>query len=63
MYYVRLTCMYASLLCLFLLVIGLIKPWVVLWWEDVQNRRMAIRVYGSLALVFYLGYVLMGLLR
>jgi hypothetical protein len=34
----------------------LIKPWLLLWWEDTQNRRKIIRVYGSVAIIFYLIY-------
>ena len=33
-----------------LMVIGLYKPWVVLWWEDTQHRLKAIRLYGSISL-------------
>ena len=37
--------------------IGLIRPWAMLWWEDVQNRLKVIKVYGSLAIVFGVVYV------
>lgn len=40
------------------LLMGLYKPWVMLWWEDVQNRRKVIKVYGTVtvvALVLHLG--------
>jgi len=30
---------------------GLYKPWAVLWWEDVQNRRKVIQVYGTATLL------------
>lgn len=36
--------------------IGLYKPWTMLWWEDVQNRRKVIKVYGTAALVCYAVY-------
>jgi hypothetical protein len=42
------------------LVIGLFKPWVMLWWEDVQNRKKIILVYGSISLFFMLAYFIMG---
>lgn len=42
------------------LVIGLFKPWVMLWWEDVQNRKKIILVYGSISLFFLLAYFVMG---
>ncbi|RAW03107.1 hypothetical protein DQQ10_03145 [Pseudochryseolinea flava] len=32
------------------MLIGLYKPWIMLWWEDVQNRRQVIKLYGSIAL-------------
>jgi uncharacterized membrane protein len=40
-------------LCTLFLLVGLYKPWMMLWWEDVQNRRKVLRVYGTLSLVFY----------
>ena len=33
-----------------LLLIGLYKPWIVLWWEDTSYRLKVIRLYGSVAL-------------
>ncbi|MFY8036456.1 MAG: hypothetical protein ACOVMQ_04760 [Cyclobacteriaceae bacterium] len=42
------------------LAIGLFKPWVMLWWEDVQNRKKIILVYGSISLFFLLAYWIMG---
>jgi uncharacterized membrane protein len=38
------------------LIIGLYRPWAMLWWEDVQNRRKVIKVYGSVALLCYAVY-------
>ena len=38
------------------MVIGLIKPWAMLWWEDVQHRMKVIKVYGSLSIVFGVAY-------
>jgi hypothetical protein len=37
-----------SLLALFLTGVGLIKPWPMLWWRDVQNRRGILKLYGSI---------------
>jgi hypothetical protein len=31
-----------------LMLLGLYKPWTVLWWEDVQNRRKVLLLYGSI---------------
>jgi hypothetical protein len=42
--------------CSIFLIIGLIKPWAMLWWEDVQNRKKVIAVYGTLSLIFFLAY-------
>lgn len=47
---------YLSLLCLLFIAIGLWRPWVMLWWEDVSNRRKVIQVYGSIAILFYAVY-------
>jgi hypothetical protein len=38
------------------LLIGLYKPWAVLWWEDTQNRKKVIRIYGALTLLFFITY-------
>jgi hypothetical protein len=45
--------LYVSVTSLIFLVIGLYKPWIMLWWEDTQNRRKVIKVYGIVALVSY----------
>lgn len=45
-----------ALAALISLLTGLFKPWIVLWWEDVQNRKKVIRLYGSIlltALIFF----------
>jgi len=42
------------------MIIGLFKPWWLLWWEDVQNRKKIFQVYGALTLVFFVAYVVMG---
>ncbi len=45
-----------TLASLLFLVIGLYKPWLMLWWEHVQNRRKIIKVYGTAALICYSMY-------
>jgi hypothetical protein len=40
------------------LAIGLYKPWVMLWWEDTQNRKKVIRLYGAIALIFFIAYLI-----
>jgi len=56
MYYIRQMCLLLSITSVVFLSLGLIKPWLLLWWEDTQNRRKVIRVYGSVAVIFYLIY-------
>lgn len=49
--------LYLSLIAMLCLMVGLFKPWVMLWWEDTQNRKKVIRIYGTatiIALVIYL---------
>lgn len=62
MSYVRLLLYYLSFTCLAFLVIGLWKPWIMLWWEDLQNRRKVIKVYGTLAAIFYVAYWILYLI-
>jgi hypothetical protein len=54
---VRLLCLLVSLASILFLMIGLVKPWMMLWWEDVQNRRKVIKIYGLVAIVFYVIYL------
>ncbi|MEM8567019.1 MAG: hypothetical protein AAGF85_11200 [Bacteroidota bacterium] len=42
-----------ALLSLIFLAVGLYKPWIMLWWEDTQNRRKILKVYGFATLFFY----------
>ena len=56
MHYVRLLLYYLSVTSVAFVAIGLWKPWIMLWWEDTQNRRKVISVYGTLAGIFYLAY-------
>ena len=35
----------------FLMLLGLYQPWWVLWWEDVQNRRKVLTLYGSIMII------------
>ncbi len=61
MAYVRLLFYYLTLLSLLFLVIGLWRPWAMLWWEDVSNRRKIFKVYGTIAIVFYATYWILKL--
>ncbi len=62
MYYVRLLFLLLASTSFLFLLIGLIKPWIMLWWEDVQNRKKIIQVYGLLSIFFLIIYYLLGLL-
>jgi hypothetical protein len=62
MYQVRLFVLFAVLTASFLMLLGLYQPRIVLWWEDVQNRRKVLRVYGTVALATFILYLLLGLL-
>lgn len=55
--------LYASVTCLVFLVAGLFRPWIMLWWEDVQNRRKVIKLYGTLAILFYAIHMILNLLN
>jgi hypothetical protein len=43
----------AAIMSLLFLLLGLVKPWWLLWWEDTQNRLKVIKLYGGIALVSY----------
>jgi uncharacterized membrane protein YjgN (DUF898 family) len=60
MHYLRLLFLLLAMACFLFLLIGLFKPWAMLWWEDVQNRKKVIKVYGSLAVFFTLIYYALG---
>jgi hypothetical protein len=45
------------------LLAGLYKPWIVLWWEDVQNRKKVIAVYGTILLITAVVYWSLELLH
>lgn len=45
---------YISLTALAFMMVGLYRPWAMLWWEDVQNRRKVITLYGGIALASFL---------
>jgi hypothetical protein len=54
------TLLLAATAILFLL-LGFYRPYLVLWWEDVQNRRKVLRVYGTVAALAVAAYLLLGL--
>jgi hypothetical protein len=56
MHFVRQLSLYIAITSVIFLVIGLFRPWAMLWWEDVQNRRKVIRLYGLIAAFTYTVY-------
>jgi len=60
MYYSRTLILLLSISSGLFLIIGLFKPWLMLWWEDVQNRKKVILVYGTIMIFFWIVYVVMG---
>ncbi|HEY9009130.1 hypothetical protein [Ohtaekwangia sp.] len=53
MNFVQQLLLYISITSFVFLLIGLYKPWTMLWWEDVQNRRKILRLYGSISIITY----------
>ncbi|MCA4897486.1 MAG: hypothetical protein ING88_01805 [Cytophagales bacterium] len=62
MYQFRLLCLFVGCAASLFLTLGLFKPWLMLWWEDVQNRMKVIKLYGSIAAVFFLIYWVLGII-
>jgi hypothetical protein len=54
--YLRVLFYYLTLISLLFIAIGLWRPWVMLWWEDISNRRKVIKLYGAIAMAFYALY-------
>ena len=48
--------LYVTLTALVSLLIGLFKPWITVWWEDTQNRKKVLKVYGTVAVVSFILY-------
>jgi uncharacterized membrane protein YjgN (DUF898 family) len=60
--YLRFFFLMMTITAISFMLVGLYKPWLMLWWEDFQNRRKVIRVYGSVALVSLMLYVVVRLI-
>jgi hypothetical protein len=58
MQFVQRLSLYVSVTSMLLLLIGLFRPWVTLWWEDVQNRKKVIALYGSITVVSFVLYLI-----
>ena len=41
---------------------GLYRPWLALWWLPVTNRKKVLQTYGLVALILWVGYVVMRIL-
>jgi len=59
MYHVRLFVLLLSLTSFLFMALGLIKPWIMLWWEDAQNRRKVIKLYGTSGIFFFMIYLIL----
>jgi hypothetical protein len=60
---VRLFFLFLSLTLAACMLLGLYKPWWVLWWEDVQNRKKVLLVYGTSAVFFAVVYEVLRLVK
>jgi hypothetical protein len=58
MEFLKLLLRFTAITSILLLVLGLYKPWVVLWWEDTQNRKKVVLLYGSVALTLWVLHLL-----
>jgi len=62
MYHIRLLILLVSLTSFLFMIIGMIKPWMMLWWEDIQNRKKVIKLYGTTGVLFLLVYWILNLI-
>lgn len=58
MYFAGQLFLITSIICAIFLLIGLFKPWMMLWWEDIQNRTKVIKLYGSMSAVSFCIYLI-----
>jgi hypothetical protein len=54
--------LYLSVTALACLILGLFKPWMMVWWEDTQNRKKVIKLYGTTAVISFALYWLFVLI-
>jgi len=40
------------------MMIGFYKPYLIVWWEDIQNRRKVLKVYGGSTVLFFIIYLI-----
>lgn len=55
--------LYLSVLALAGFLVGMFRPWIMLWWEDVQNRKKVLKVYGTVAALSYALYWAVHLIK
>jgi hypothetical protein len=48
--------LYMTVTAVLCVVLGLFNPWMMLWWEDIQNRKKVIKVYGTAVIICYALY-------
>ena len=48
--------LYLSLVALVCLIAGLFRPWALVWWEDKQNRKKVVMIYGTAAFTAFIIY-------
>jgi hypothetical protein len=54
---------FTGVLSALLLLTGLWRPWIVLWWLSHQNRKMVLQWYGTLLLASLLAFWAIGHLK
>lgn len=59
MEFTRTVVLYFAVTSALLLAVGLYKPWIVLWWEDRQNRLKVIKLYGTLIMLSMMAYFIL----
>ena len=57
---VKLLVLFLTITSVLFMVIGLFRPWAMLWWEDVQNRGKVLKSYGTLAILFGIAYLVLS---
>lgn len=48
-----------ALFCAFSILLGFVKPTLVIWWARTQNRIHVLKLYGSLATVSFLVWIIL----
>ena len=54
--FIRILILWTAIFSCFLVVIGFIRPTILLWWEDTQNRIKILKFYGISAVFLLLAY-------